>query len=94
MIIAIIILILCILGAIFCFISLLKNENTLKQEMLILKAIRDYNIDCIRRGDLSEAISYDDMEAPNKTFWRFWDWGHKHILPKEKYELIKNYINN
>lgn len=68
-----------------------KNDNTYKQQVKILAAIRDYGIDCIYKGK-QPMVNYDDVEEYDSTLYRFWDWGYKNILPKEKYEIIKPYI--
>lgn len=37
-------------------------------------------------------VDYDDMENYVVTLWRLWDWGYTRILPKDKFEIIKPYI--
>lgn len=76
--------------AIFVYLFF-KNDNTYNQQIKILAAIRDYGIDCIHKGK-QPMVDYDDVEKYDSTLYRFWDWGYKNILPKEKYEIIKSYI--
>lgn len=80
----------------FAFIYfLIKNGITYRWHVLITNAIFLYHIDCesILEIDLREKIvSYNDLESYDATLFRFWDWGYKHILPKEKFEIIEPYI--
>jgi len=57
----------------------------------ITDAILDYRIDCMCNGRVRD-VDFDDMEPMWKTFIRFWDWGYTHILPKEKYLLVKVWL--
>lgn len=101
MIIVQIILALCWIGLVACFVFVAKNSITLKHRILIIRAIRDYLIDCIKSREYLinciesnevEAVNYGDMESYDKTLWRVWDWGYTRILPKEKFEIIKPYV--
>ena len=85
----------------YCFfivtgiIFLIKNGITYRWHVLITNAIFLYHVDCesILEIDLREKIvSYNDLESYDATLFRFWDWGYKHILPKEKFEIIEPYI--
>ena len=70
-----------------------KNENTFKNQVIITKAIYNYKIALIDRGILENGlVDYDDMRSYGATLLRIWDWGYKNILPKDKFELIKPYI--
>ena len=70
-----------------------KNENTYKNHIIITKAIYNYKIALIENGILEEGlVDYDDMRGYEATLFRFWDWGYKNILPKDKFEIIKPYI--
>jgi len=84
-------------GTIFlivCFVPWLKFITTMVQRARINDAIYVFYADCIDIGDWAsyESISPDDMELEFITFIRWWDWGCKRILPKDKYEIIKPYI--
>lgn len=70
-----------------------KNENTYKQHELISHAIWEYRNALIREGKYDSAlVNYPDMESYEATLFRLWDWGYTRILPKEKFEIIKPYI--
>ena len=57
----------------------------------ITDAILNYRIDCLENRRVMD-VDFSDMEPMWKTFLRFWDWGCTHILPKEKYLLVKTWI--
>lgn len=75
---------------------LIKNNNTYKQHIKIDHAIYAYHVYCIYNkpiGYKSELdVNYTDEESYDKTFFKLFDWGYKNILPKDKYEIIKDYI--
>ena len=80
----------------FCIYALIKNEITCKNQAIIANAICDYYYHMITtdpeyKYDANDSL-YDYMEDYDKTFNRFWDWGYTHILPYDKFELIKPYI--
>jgi hypothetical protein len=59
----------------------------------VITAITDYTINLIlQEKDHEIGVTFDDMEDLYATLWRLWDWGYKHILPKEKFEIIKPYL--
>lgn len=70
----------------------IKNYVTYKNRVKIIYAIRDYLLRDDNYDIDAVEVSFNDMEKYNYTFLRLWDWGYKHILPKEKYEVIKRYI--
>lgn len=69
-----------------------KNDRTLKMHNLILRAINEYHTDCIKKRTTFE-VDYDDIEDFNKTLKRWWDWGYKRILTKDKLEIIRKFID-
>lgn len=72
----------------------IKNNVTHFNRMLVLNAIYLYRRDLIEQDKYDEAqVNMDDMESYDKTLWRLWDWGYKRILPPEKFEIIKPYID-
>lgn len=83
----------CVLIVVFCFFMLFKNKVTLDMHIKINDAIHKYRCDCIVTNKIPK-VDYDDEEAYEKTMWRLWDFGYKNILPKEKYEIIKEFIEN
>lgn len=58
--------------------------------MIITNAIYEYKLDTILHSE-SILVNYDDMEPYESTIKRFWDFGYKRILPKEKFKIIKPY---
>lgn len=82
---------LCAVFLVFCIVMMVKNENTYSMQMKIARAIYYYHISCIEQRKTCD-ISYEDMESYNRTLYRIWDWGYKNILPKEKFEIVKEYI--
>lgn len=89
-------------------ILLVKNEVTFKCHDKILWAIFEYQKHIInevyekekencKNGDFTKPeITFDvvieDMRSYEETLFCWWDWGYKHILPKEKYDIIKKYL--
>ena len=90
-----------ILAIIICFdvILLIKNKITFKNRDIIRNAIHRYVLEQIQNGEFSSysvinnfAI-FSQMEPYEKTWWRLWDYGYKHIVPEDVYQKIKPYIN-
>lgn len=72
-----------------------KNYVTYRKRVIILNAIYLYRRELIEQDKYDEAqVNMDDMESYDKTLWRLWDWGYKRILPPEKFEIIKPYIED
>ena len=57
----------------------------------IYSALCKYTIFCLKSG-ITPQVKFGDMEYSGKTYNRLWDWGYKRILPKEKFEIIKEFI--
>lgn len=72
-----------------------KIEITMINHMIIIYAIAEFRKDRIIAKDLKHAndVKSTDMEDFRQTVYRLTDWGYKRILPKEKYELVKPFIN-
>lgn len=87
-----------ILLSILCFLLIaivfiyIKNFNTYNNHRIIDDAIFKYHIDCIHKNQMI-LVEYEDEEDYNETLFRIWDWGYTRILPKEKFEIIKPYID-
>lgn len=89
----VLILILYILFLVVMVIFWAKNNNTYRNHSIIGDAIHRYAIDMINKHQWdSIEVKYDDMEPYETTLFRVWDWGYEHILPPEKFEIIKPYI--
>ena len=70
-----------------------KNENVYKNHVIITRAIFAYKMYCLKEDYKAQYdVNYEDMERYSRTLLRFWDWGYKHILPKDKFEIIKPFI--
>ena len=87
------ILMICVLIVAFCFFMLFKNKVTLDMHIKIHDAIHKYRCDCIVTNKIPE-VNYSDEEPYEKTLFRLWDFGYRNILPKEKYEIIKEFIED
>lgn len=72
---------------------LVKNVVTLHQFTKINNAIFCYNTNLSTSSYWQNRIDYGCTKPYVVVLLKFWDWGYKHILPKDKYELVKNYIN-
>ena len=66
---------------------------TLFNRFRIEDAIYDYDITIVYVPGARFINPFDVMEPGYKTFWRLWDYGYKRIIPKETYELIKEYVD-
>lgn len=95
-------LILCGLVTLTGVIALIKNQVTYRNHMMIVNAIFEYSMDAIKKARENKTIiecgveyevDYSDMRDYNSTFLRVFDWGYKHILPEDKFEIIKPYIH-
>ena len=75
----------------FCFFMLYRNHVTFKNQNIISAAIHDYHLYELHY-DREWLVDYEDKEAYDQTLWRLWDFGYTRILPKEKYEIVKEYI--
>lgn len=75
----------------FAVLLEIKNQITLKHRLRINDAIYAYRIDCRCNGQ-QPCVHYGDQESYEKTVLRLWDWGYTRILPPEKYEIIKPYL--
>lgn len=67
------------------------DSRAQKMHNVIMYAIANYHTACIQYGATFN-VDFSDMEHYDKTCRRWWDWGYKRILPKEKFELVKEYI--
>lgn len=85
-----------ILGAaIVSALLLIKLPIAFINSVIIIDAICKFKLDRVKADDLVHVrdVEYKDMEAFEDTIFRLTDWGYKRILPKEKYKLIKPFID-
>ena len=87
----ILLLVLSVLGIMISIFALIKNEVTYRRHRTIAMAIYEYELYCLDH-DLQVKVTYNDMESYDDTFKRFWDFGLTRILPKEKFDIIKWFI--
>ena len=82
-----------VLFAIYIFLIILavKNEVTFYNRQKVLKAIYLYQNNNFKKHI---DVDYDDMEDYDKTLYRWYDWSYKNILPKDKLEIIKPFMND
>lgn len=75
-------------------VFMIKNDVTFAQHTKISRAIYLYCMDQIYKGNLdyTKDVYFEDAEPYYKTLFRLWDWGYKRILPPDKFEIIKTYI--
>lgn len=81
----------CILVLICLGIFAIKNNVTFYNHMIITDAIFAYTMFCIRNNK-QPVVNYNDEEDYDKTLFRIWDWGYTKILPPDKFEIIKPFI--
>lgn len=81
----------CFVVLLLCGLILIKNEVTYHNRIRIGYAIFAYQCRCI---DIKQPIlvDYSDCESYWTTLFRMWDWGCANILPKEKFEIIKEFM--
>lgn len=74
-----------------CMLLFIKSFITLNSRIKIINAIYYYRCDCIKKS-IKPTINYNDMESFNSTLLDLFCWNEKSVLPKNKYEIIKEYI--
>lgn len=96
----VILLILCGLVGLAGVVMMVKNTVTYRNHNIIADAIFAYRMDAIDKAckngtimyGVKYEVNYDDMRDYNETVMRIFDWGYKHILPEDKFEIIKPFI--
>lgn len=71
---------------------LIRNEFVYRAQQAICMAIFLYRKRRIEDGLRDYEVSFDDMREYGNMMWRLWDWSYKQVLPPEKFEIIKPYI--
>lgn len=85
------IFIICVFALLISIFLMFRNSKALSLRNHVRRAILEYRMDCFVKG-INPEIMYEDMESFYSTVFRFWDFSHKRILPKDKYKLIKKYL--
>lgn len=67
---------------------LLRCPIAFRNQNIIIDAIFQYR----KESFMNNKVSYYDMESIITTTFRFWDFGYKHILPEDKFEIIEPYL--
>ena len=75
----------------------IKNNKTFDNRMIIRNAIFSYNLEqsfqsLINNTPKDTIDSSFVMESYNRTLFRFYDWGYKHIVPPDVYDKISPII--
>lgn len=85
--------------AIGVILEFIKNKVTLHWMTMILNAICRYQKDVIHNAfnkssevKIQFEVEFSDMRDYDDVYARWYDWGYKNILPKDKLEIIKPYM--
>lgn len=86
------ILLILFLSLIHCFYMLYRNNRVHINRLKVIEAIGNYQRFCIQ-NDISIEVEFNDMEEYDETLYkRPFDFSCERILPKEKYEIIKEFM--
>jgi hypothetical protein len=83
-----------VLVLIYNIVLLIKNEVTFKQHERISVAIYRHHIHKLENNEFDYEVDYSDMESYDDTLNRLWDWGYTRILPPDKFEIIKPFLED
>jgi len=86
------ILLILFLSIMHCFYMLYRNNRVYINRLKVIEAIGNYQRFCIQ-NDIFIEVEFNDMEEYDETLYkRPFDFSCEHILPKEKYEIIKGFM--
>lgn len=68
-----------------------KIIQTSENFSIVLNSIYLYKLHCIDESK-KPMVDYDDMKPYSLSVLKILDWGYKHILPPEKYEIVEPFI--
>lgn len=69
-----------------------RNDRVYENRIKVIEAIMNYQCFCLKNG-VSIEVEFDDVEEYDETLYkRPFDFSCEHILPKEKYEIIKGFM--
>lgn len=83
-----------VLYLIYNIVLLIKNEVTFKHHERISVAIYRYMIHKLENNEFDYEVDCSDMESYDDTLNRLWDWGYTRILPPDKFEIIKPFLED
>lgn len=77
---------------IHCFYILYRNDKVYDSRCKVIDAICKYQFFCIN-NNIPIEVEFNDMEEYEETLYkRPFDFSCEHILPEEKYELIREFM--
>lgn len=86
---AILVLLVCLA---YNFYMLYRNDRVYENRVKVIGAIMRYQVFCLE-NDISIKVDFNDIEEYDETLYkRPFDFSCEHILPKEKYEIIKEFM--
>lgn len=71
----------------------MRHDIVVQNRKRVRNAIISYMRYCEMHHKPIQVDYVHDMEDFDDTLYRFYDWGCKNILPKEKYDLVKAFMN-
>lgn len=78
---------------VFGIFAKIKEEITYKKHCKVIRAILKYRTACEVNHE-TPVVHYNDMMDFEKSSKRIFDFGYKNILPKEKFEIIKLFMED
>lgn len=76
---------------IFAILAKIKANVTYKNHCKVVNAIYAYRT-CCQITNRKPMVCIEDMMDYEKSAKRIFNWGCKHILPKDKFEIIKPFM--
>lgn len=85
--------VICYALIVFGVVLFIRTNVAYRNQTIIGDAVLAYSIDMINR-DMFEAIEvrFRDIEPFERTMFRLWDFGYTRLLPPDKFEIIRPYI--
>lgn len=77
--------------ALFVVLAKIKADITYENHCKVLRAIKGYRAAC-KITNKQPLVDFDDMIDYEESAKQIFDWSCKNILPKEKFELIKPFM--
>lgn len=84
---------LCYALLIFSVVIIFRSEVAYRNQTIIGDAVYRYSMDMINKDMfMQREVCFNDIEPFERTLFRLWDFGYTRLLPPEKFEIIKPYI--